>query len=236
MEYIKDYNQYSDDLIVEKLNLQPLLDKLKNSINKIGVSKLIVGSLLAVFTINQAVNFINNRSDLNSIDKKVLIETVHKYNDPLNMSISENGIQHIKKYEKLKLKAYNLHDGKVTVGFGHAEPIGKSAFRVGQVISEDLANSLLEKDINKASDGVKRIFSEWKQKGINIRMTQKQFDTMVSLAFNMGISSFRTSDFIQTFKHKDFEKAAELIKTTGLRDGYSGLIDRRNSEYQMFIS
>jgi len=236
MEYIKNYNQYSDDLIIEKLNLQPLLDKFKKSINKIGISKLIVGTLLAVFTVNQAVNFIENRLNLNDSDKKVLVETIHKYNDPLNMSISADGIQHIKNYEKLKLKAYNLHDGKVTVGFGHAEPIGKSAYRVGQVISEELANSLLEKDVNAAAAGVKRMFRDWNKDSIHIKITQKQFDTMVSLAFNMGVTSFRRSNFVQTFKHKDFSKAAELIKTTGLRDGYAGLIDRRNTEYQMFVS
>lgn len=34
MEYLKTFDSYNDDLIVEKLNLQPLLDKLKFSVNK----------------------------------------------------------------------------------------------------------------------------------------------------------------------------------------------------------
>ena len=35
MKYLKDYNDYNDDLIVEKLNLQPLIDKFKKSIKHI---------------------------------------------------------------------------------------------------------------------------------------------------------------------------------------------------------
>ena len=32
MEYIKTFEHYSDELIVEKLNLLPLLDKLKDPV------------------------------------------------------------------------------------------------------------------------------------------------------------------------------------------------------------
>lgn len=236
MEYIRNFNEYGDDLIVEKLNLQPLLDTFKNTIHKSNIANMLIGSLLTLMTITQVVQFIQNRSDLNSNDKKTLIETVSKFKEPLNMNLSDNGLSHIKDHEKLKSKAYTIGDGRITIGYGHAEPIKKSNFKIGQVISNELADKLLAQDIKDAEDGVKRIFKEWRQKGIHIKLTQGQFDTMVSLAFNMGVTSLRTSDFIQSLKHKDLIKAAEQIKTTGISDEFPGLAKRRISEYNMFTS
>ena len=52
----------------------------------------------------------------------------------------------------------------------------------------------------------------------------------------MGIDGLRTSEFIQALKNKDIKNASELIKTTGLREGFAGLVERRAEEYNMFIS
>jgi hypothetical protein len=113
MEYIKTFEAYNEELIVEKLNLQPLLDKLKKSVNKKTVAKLIVGSLLTVLTVSQAVNFINSRQDLDKVEKVALIDTISKYKDPLTLQLSEIGLEHIKNHEKLRLKAYKIGDGKI---------------------------------------------------------------------------------------------------------------------------
>ena len=59
---------------------------------------------------------------------------------------------------------------------------------------------------------------------------------MVNMVFNMGIDGLRTSEFIQALKNKDIKNASELIKTTGLREGFAGLVERRAEEYNMFIS
>lgn len=235
MEYLKSYEIYSDDLIIEKLNIQPLIDKFKTSINKKNSAKLVIGILLSILTASQTIEFINRNFSDN--DKKVLIETVSKFSEPLSLSLSQKCLDHIKDNETFKSKAYKLGDGKITIGYGHAEPIGKSAFKVGQIISEEVANKLLKKDLKTAEEGVKRIFKEWKQQNINIKITQGQYDALVSMAFNMGITNLRTSDFIQALKHKNIAKAAELIKTTNIDDeNFPGLRDRRMQEYNMFIS
>ena len=36
------------------------------------------------------------------------------------------------------------------------------------------------------------------------------------MAYNMGVSEFRQTDFVQKLKHNDLEQAAELIKITGV--------------------
>jgi lysozyme len=236
MEYIKTFEAYNEELIVEKLNLQPLLDKLKKSVNKKTVAKLIVGSLLTVLTVSQSVNFINSRQDLDKVEKVALIDTISKYKDPLTLQLSEIGLEHIKNHEKLRLKAYKIGDGKITIGYGHAKPIRKSKYRVGQRITVEIANKLLREDVAVATDGIKRMFKQWNEKGIYVKVTQNQFDAMVSMAFNMGVSAFRQSAFVRKLKQNDLESAAELIKTTNLNDNFPGLEDRRMIEYAMFVS
>lgn len=191
---------------------------------------------MTVFTVAQTVKFIQNRFDLSDKDKTELLQTIDKYSDPLLLKLSHAGWEHIKNEEKLRLTAYSIGDGMVTVGYGHASPLRKSKIRVGQKISEEQANQYLIKDVNIAAEGVKRMFKQWKQKGINVKITQNQYDVLVSMAFNMGISSFRKSEFIQTLKHNDLEKAAELIKVTGVNDKFAGLETRRLTEYQKFIT
>jgi len=80
------------------------------------------------------------------------------------------------------------------------------------------------------------MFGQWEQQGIYVKITQTQYDALVSMAFNMGVSRFRQTDFVQKLKKNEIEEAAELIKTTGLRTGFRGLNGRRMEEYKKFIS
>ena len=131
---------------------------------------------------------------------------------------------------------YRLGDKKITWGFGHAETIKTSKYRVGYKISKEQAIKLLFEDVNVAAAGVKRMFEQWKQEGIDIKVTQGQYNVLVSLAFNMGVSNFRSTEFVQKLKQKDFARAAELIKNTGISHKFPGLVVRRLREYNMFIS
>lgn len=239
MKYIKTFEYYNDDLIVEKLNLQPLLDKLKTAVDskKNHLAKMIVGSLLTVLSVTQTANFVEHSLGLDGHNKKVLMNYVVGYHDPLSLKLSHDGWGHIKKHEGLRLKAYRLGDNKITVGYGHAEPMRTSKYKVGYTISEKQATKLLFEDVNIAAAGVKRMFDEWKQEGVYIKITQNQYDVLVSLAFNMGVSAFRNTKFIQKLKQNDFSKAAELIKSTRVNDKkFPGLSIRRLKEYKKFIS
>ena len=123
MKYVKTLEEYNYDLISEKLNLQPLFDKLKTSINKKMVFTLIIASLLTIFNQAQAVEYIKNNSKISSNDKKELINAVPKYMDPTKMYLSQKGWDFIRDNEKYISKAKNIGDGMITIGYGHAEPI-----------------------------------------------------------------------------------------------------------------
>lgn len=273
MNYVKtfeEFNYQDDELIVEKLNLAPIIDKFKKAVDKASIASILIGSLLTVFTVTQAANFISNQDVFSSLEKSELFQALKKKDknptkissikdfkvdsnvgvddgksemdklstrkllDVSNLSISESGLNQIKKHERLKLKAYSIGDGMVTVGYGHAERTKKSNYKVGDKITREKANELLRQDLKVAEDGVKRLFSQWDKKNIHIKVTQGQYDSMVSMAFNMGVGGLRRSKFIQYVKKNDMKKAAEEIKKTGLKKGFSGLVKRRNSEYELF--
>jgi lysozyme len=130
------------------------------------------------------------------------------------------------------LTPYKLGDGMITVGWGHAERIGNSKFRIGQKITREKAEELLAADIAEAERGLNIILDDWKSQGIKVRITQPMYDAMVSMIFNMGIGNFRKSDFIQLVKKGKYEQAAERILTTNVT--YPGHVPRRQKESELF--
>lgn len=67
----------------------------------------------------------------------------------------------IKSYESLRLKAYELGDGKITVGWGHAEDIGKSKYKLGQTISKAEAIRLFNEDYVKERNAIASYIPNW---------------------------------------------------------------------------
>jgi len=76
---------------------------------------------------------------------------------------------------------------------------------------------------------------EWEEQGIKPELTQGMYNTLVSMAYNMG-PGIRTKDFLQSIKKGDFETARELILQTSssLFDDFPGLQTRREKEAKMF--
>ena len=159
------------------------------------------------------------------------------FKDGTKLRLSKRGFQHIIDEEKPKLIAYALGDGKITIGYGHAEPIGKTKLKVGQKITKEQAKKHLKEDLKTAADGVRRMFSDWKQQGKNYKITQDMFDALVSMAFNMGVSGLRQSEMVKYLKNGNYKTAGQLIKQTNINpDTFPGLEKRRYRESDMFLS
>lgn len=169
-----------------------------------------------------------------------------KFKDGTTLSASQEFWDNIRVDEGLAgtngqpvLKAYRLGDGKVTVGWGHAEDVSTSQFNVGDTITRNQAENFLREDATKAADCVRRIMSEWKSKNIKgYKITQSMFDVLVSLAFNAGCGGLRTSKFIQLVKQGNFIDAANLLPKdeTMINDKFTeGLTNRRTNEATRFI-
>ncbi len=156
--------------------------------------------------------------------------------DPLTLKTSNEGLNFIKEHEKLRLKAYEIDDGMITIGWGHSESVGTSQYVVGQEISEYEAERLFRKDIKKVEEGIRGLFEKWIGQGLDVKISQHMWDSMISMAYNMGVNGLRGSDIIQSLKQEDYLAAADSILTTKIDPiKFPGLENRREAEKELFL-
>lgn len=258
MERIYNYKQFNEELIVsqiieyidysinESADIRSIwnnvVDKIKGLSEKAKrkIIKYTIGSLLVFNTVTNVIQIIND-SNASAKDKQIAIEMCEekkeeKYKPGYEFTLSDSGWNHIKNEEKLRLTAYKIGDGMITIGYGHAERIGKTKLRVGQKITQDKADEYLREDLKEAADGVRRMFKEWESEGVNVNITQSMFDSLVSMAFNAGVSGLRNSDVIKHLKRGDYKMAADSIRTFKVSTRFPGLATRREKESEMFLA
>lgn len=141
------------------------------------------------------------------------------------MEVSEAGRKLIAGFEGCRLEAYKDIVGVWTIGYGHTE--GVSA---GQKITQEEADGLLAKDLDLFANGVEKLLTRVP--------TQAQFDAMVSLAFNIGLSGFKGSSILKYFNAGQDSKAAEYFLKWNKAGGkiVSGLVRRRAAEAELYLS
>lgn len=215
------------------------INKLKD-IPKTSKKKLIqsaIFTLLAIGSVSSVVEFINNSAADDDVKIEVIseIDRLEVQNGSL-FTLSDKGRDHIKESEQLKLKGYKLGDRMITIGWGHAEKTLKSKYKEGQRITKEEADKLLRKDLKEKADGVRRIFSDWKEDGIDIKITQSMFDALVSIAFNAGVGGLSRSPIMSFLKEREYDKASESIKVFKVLKKFPGLKDRRQREHDLFVA
>lgn len=250
---MKNYKTFQKQLLLEKTNL---FNKFKEKLSKKAI-KYIMVSLLSVYSISQLNNFFasnkieipqENLNIIYDIMDSTKTDTIHdldisgteiKINhkvDPQNITLSQNGWDHLRDYEKLKLIAYDIGDGKITIGWGHAETKSKSKYKVGDEISKDVADKLFYKDVNMFANATRRMFKQWEEEGQQIKITQGQFDAIVSLMYNGGVSGFRRSNIANYLYNNQMDKASKSILSFKVSDKFSGNYKRRKIEKILFDS
>jgi len=205
---------------------------------KINILKYVLASFIGILTVSELTKVVDEVSDgkiiLNKPKEKIIepevvkVERIRKPSDSL--------IDFLKDEEGYSDEGYNIGDGKITIGWGHAEDVGDSQYEVGQKISKQEAEKLLRQDVKVASDALNRILDKWESDGIKVDINQDMYDAMTSMSYNMGIGNFRNSDFIQMVKRGEMEKAKEEIKSVSSQmfNKYPGLKKRRKKESEMF--
>lgn len=255
--------------IKDKSSVFNQLIKKFNITNNFNIKKNISRLLLLLFLGNFAAkNNTFNKINIEGISTKIAKETTidtkklkdiieEEKNLKLDISnistfnyktakTSNKGKKLIKDHEKLRLDAYSIGDGRITIGYGHAYLENKSPYNVGDKITPEKAEVLFNKDIHRIEEGIKRMFAEWEKEGVEFTINQSMFDALVSMGFNMGISGLRNTEFIKHLKNNDLYTAAEKIKTTKTGSIVSdnegnkkyvhmpGLIKRRQHEHNLF--
>ncbi|MDR0219061.1 MAG: lysozyme [Enterobacteriaceae bacterium] len=144
------------------------------------------------------------------------------------MEISENGINAIKNYEGLRLKAYpDPATGAEpwTIGYGHTKGVVS-----GQVITQQQANAFLHEDLAP-------IYAVLQQY-VTVSLTQGQFDALCSFIFNVGIGNFLHSTLLKKLNKDDIQGAAQEFLKWDRAAGKEmpALRARRKSEQRMFLA
>ncbi len=95
------------------------------------------------------------------------------------MKTSKQGIELIKSFEGLRLRAYVCPAGVLTIGWGHTKGV-----KAGMVIDLAEAERMLADDIAIAERCVNCDADS---------LNQNQFDALVSFVFNVRVSAYRSS-------------------------------------------
>ena len=163
-------------------------------------------------------------------------------------NISQVGIDLIKKWE-------GLHDGDLsviglqpkmcpagiwTVGYGHALKDDKGKWLKGKKdfrripqewlkITKEQAETVLMDDL--------KIFEFSVNNLVKVRITQNQFDALVSFTFNLGAGNLRRSDLLKYVNKSNFLPAAAEFTKWVMANGevLPGLKARRQREIALFV-
>lgn len=144
------------------------------------------------------------------------------------MKLSNHGAKFIKHHEGLRLKAYRCPAGRWTIGYGHT-----LTAKEGMTITKSVADTLFVGDVAQAEAQIRGLLE-------GARVTQGQWDAIVSFTFNLGAHNLRISAFLRKIKAGDIKGAAEELNkppkwcTSGgvLLDG---LVKRRLAERALFL-
>lgn len=74
-------------------------------------------------------------------------------------------------------------------------------------------------------------------KYVKVKLTQNQFDALVSFVYNVGVGAFRTSTLLRKLNNGDYVGAAAEFKRWKFGGGKElpGLVRRRKAEEQLFL-
>jgi len=143
------------------------------------------------------------------------------------MRISPEGLTLIKRFEGLRLHAYQDVGGVWTIGYGTTRtPDGPVA--EGQRITQTEAEAFLADDVREFEQGV--------DAAVTVGVTQPMFDALVSLAYNVGLGAFRGSTLLRKLNARDWEgAAAEFARWNKVgQTVVDGLTRRRAEEAAVF--
>jgi GH24 family phage-related lysozyme (muramidase) len=146
------------------------------------------------------------------------------------MIINQAGLDLIKSFESLRLKAYRDPVGIWTVGYGHTGP----DVRPGLEISKREAEQLLADDLRESEESVGAF--------VVVPLNDNQFAALVSFTFNTGGGALKGSTLRRKLNKKDYKGAADEFSKwvygtiKGKKVLLPGLVRRRAQERNLFLS
>lgn len=145
------------------------------------------------------------------------------------MQIGKKGLELIKYFEGLRLQPY-LDSVKIpTIGYGTIKyENGTSVTMKDPAITKERAEELLLHYIKKFEADVNKL--------VKVKLTQNQFDALVSFTYNLGPTNLRQSTLLAQVNESKFKDAANSFLKWINAGGkpIEGLKVRRRKEKELF--
>ena len=140
------------------------------------------------------------------------------------MNLSQDGLELIKQFESLCLMAYMpTPDDVPTIGYGSTRGVS-----MGDTCTEPEDLQMLKEDCSEAEGCVSM--------AVDVELSQRQFDALVSLVFNIGCGAFRGSTLLKLLNAGDYAAAQQQFLRWDKQAGkvLAGLTRRRHEEADLF--
>ncbi|EDK4881353.1 lysozyme [Salmonella enterica] len=149
------------------------------------------------------------------------------------MRISERGVSLIKEFEGCSLTVYpdpGTGGEPWTIGYGWTHSVDGKPVKPGMMIDEATAERLLKTGLVGYENDVSKL--------VKVKLTQGQFDALVSFAYNLGARILSTSTLLRKLNAGDYAGAADEFLRWNKAGGkvLNGLTRRREAERALFLS
>lgn len=146
------------------------------------------------------------------------------------MTPSKGCFDIIKQQEGLRLKAYIDQTGTPTIGFGNTFYPDGAPVKMGEVISKETADRMLEYTVNLFSKGVVVY--------VKSHINQNQLDSLVCFAYNVGLGAFKSSTLLKKVNANPNDPAIrdefnKWTKSKGVQ--LKALVNRRKAEADLYF-
>ena len=148
----------------------------------------------------------------------------------------------LKHHEGVRYKPYQCPALLWTIGVGHVLYTEQAKLPMGQrkayplrpednrIWSKEEVDSILAKDVERFERGVERF--------VPVKLTQSEFDCLVSFSFNLGLGTLQRSTIRQALLRGDKVTAMQSLRKYNKAGGkvLKGLDNRRKDEEALFWS
>ena len=139
------------------------------------------------------------------------------------MAIAQSTLAFITKEEGARNRAYKDSKGLWTIGVGHLIKADEQHLLTATLTDQEV-EELLKSDLKWCSEAV--------ESSVRVPLTQKQYDALYSLCFNIGETNFKKSTVVRKLNENDLKGAADAIE---MWNKPAVLIPRRKREKALFL-
>lgn len=145
-----------------------------------------------------------------------------------HLSINQEGLDLIKEFEGLRLKAYLCPANVFTIGYGTTKYEDGSRVKSSDTITTGRAEELLKKDC--------LFFEQVVNRSVKVDLTENQFSALVSFVYNVGASAFQKSTLLKVLNQGNYVQASSEFLRWNKANGkiLAGLSRRREAEKTLF--